>query len=261
MVSEWDKLEALQEHPELADTRGYRLQTLQRKGEPYAWFQLLMKQPQFAPPEEWWNYLWRWSSLPWGRLLAAQPQFEKYCPWESVSRLELVELALLAPDIFARQFPQGRWRDLCAFLTAAEWRQLLSDVPDADKLFDMDAVRKKLSVNDWMCILAYQPQLEKYFDWSQVEGKPSDYWSTLLRRQPQFANRCDWSLLEGWQLTSILVAQPQFADRCAWSLIKWRDIRRILNEQPQLKTPELERMIEEEELWEEYQEEKESENT
>ena len=211
MVSTWDKLEALQEHPELADTRGYKLDTLRRKGEPYAWFLLLMKQPQFAPPEEWWSGLWRHSLLPWGRLLAVQPRFEKYCQWEAVSRLDLVELALLAPKLFARKFPQGHWRDLCAFLTAAEWRCLLRDVPGADKYFDMKEVRKKLSVNDWMCILAWQPQLEEYLDWSQVEKQPSVYWSTLLRRQPQFADRCDWSLLEGWQIHSILVKQPQLA--------------------------------------------------
>ena len=211
MVSVWDKLEALQEHPERADTRGYKLDTLRRKGDPYAWFLLLIKQPQLAPPEEWWSGLWRHSLLPWGRLLAAQPRFEKYCPWEAVSRLDLVELAVLAPELFARKFPQGRWHDLCAFLTTAEWRSLLRYVPDVDRHLDMDAVREKLSADDWMCILAWQPQLEKYFDWSQVEGKTSVYWATLLRNQPQFANRCDWSLLDGWQLSSILAKQPQLA--------------------------------------------------
>ena len=228
----WEKLERLQSHPELAWHPGYFLDALQRDGEPYAWLLLLMKQPQFAPPRDWWNGLCCWSNLPWARLLAAQPQFEKYCPWASVSRLELVELALLASEIFTRQFPEGRWRDLCPFLTTHEWRQLLTDVPDAEKYLDMDAVGKKLSANDWMCILAYRPQLEKYFDWSPVENSPSVYWARLLCCQPQFADRCDWSCLKGWQ------------------------IRQILAKQPQLKTPELERLIEEDEIWEEYLEEK-----
>ena len=184
-----EKLEYLQDHPELAGDPGYDLDALRQDGEPYAWFLLLMKQPQLAPPDDWWNDLWRWSTLPWGQLLAAQPQFEKYCPWESVSRLELVKLALLAPEIFTRHFPEGRWRDLCPFLTAPEWRHLLTDVPDADKHLDMKTVSKKLSSNDWMCILAEQPRLEKYVDWSQIADCPSPYWSYLLRRQPQFADK------------------------------------------------------------------------
>ena len=251
-----DKLEELREHPELAGHPGYCLKHLRQYGEPYAWFLLLMKQPQLAPPEEWWNDLYRLSYLPWARLLAAQPQFEKYCPWESVGRRDLVELALLAPEIFARQFPQGNWRDLCAFLTTPEWRQLLIDVPDADRHLDMAAAREKLSDNDWMCVLAYRPQLEKYFDWSQVEKRPSVYWAYLLRRQPQFADRCDWALLEDWQICQILVRQPQFASRCDWSRLKGWQIREILERQPQLKTPELERLIEEDEIWGEYQEDK-----
>ena len=208
-----EKLEELQNHPELAGHPGYDLDVLQREGEPYGWFLLLMTQPQLAPPPEWWNELWRWSSLPWGQLLVAQPQFEKYCPWEAVSRLELVKLALLAPEIFARWFPGGRWRDLCAFLTTPEWRHLLIDVPYAEKHLDMDAVSEKLSSNDWMCILANQPSLEKYVDWSQIVGRPSPYWPYLLRRQPQFADRCDWSLLEPWQIRQILVRQPPLAGR------------------------------------------------
>ena len=228
----WEKLEYLQDHPELAGHPGYFLKPLQQDAEPFPWFLLLMKQPQFAPPQEWWDDLWRWSTLPWGQLLAAQPQFEKHCPWESVSRLELVKLALLAPEIFARRFPGGQWRDLCPFLTAAEWRCLLRDVPDVDRHLDMDAVCQKLSADDWMCILAKQPNLEKYFDWSQVEGKPSVYWATLLRRQPQFAIHCDFSQLE------------------------WRLIKSLLAKQPQLKTPELEQRIKEDQIWEEYQEEK-----
>ena len=232
-IDAWNKLEELQTHPELAWHPGYSLDILQRDGDPYAWLRLLMTQPQFAPPQEWWNDLWRWSNLPWGQLLAAQPQFTKYCPWEAVSRMELVKLALLAPEIFSRRFPQGRWQDLCPFLTTPEWRHLLIDVPEADKFLDMEEVGKKLSASDWMCILAYRPELEKYFDWTPVEKSPSVYWAYLLRCQPQFADRCDWSCLKGWQ------------------------IRQILTKQPQLKTPELERLIEEDELWEEYQEEKE----
>ena len=213
MTGAWDKLEYLREHPEVADSPGYKLKKLQRVGDPYAWFLLLIDQPQLAPPEEWWSHLRQRGDLPWGRLLAAQPQFEEYCNWETVSRLELVELALLAPELFAHKFPNVRWRDLCAFLTVPEWRHLLMDVPDADKRLDMKTVSKKLSSNDWLCILAEQPSLEKYVDWSQIAGRPSPYWSYLLCRQPQFAEHCAWPLLEAWQIRQILVRQPQFADK------------------------------------------------
>ncbi len=234
MFSGWDdKLNELQEHPELANTRGYRLEKLQRQGEPYAWFQLLMKQPQLAPPPEWWSAdLRRRGDLPWGRLLAAQPQFEEYCNWGTVSRLDLVELAILAPEIFARKFPHGRWRDLCAFLTDGELVVLFSNVPGADKYFDMNVVGLKFTPDQWLCILAYQPQLEKYFDWSSVENRPSAHWGYLLRRQPQFAEHCAWSHLGGWQIRQILVKQPQFADRCDFKKLTGTNWSGLLREQP-----------------------------
>ena len=233
MTGEWDKLEYLREHPEVADAPGYKLKKLQRDGDPYAWFLVLIDQPQFAPPEEWWSKLRQRGDLPWGRLLAAQPQFEKYCYWETVSRLDLVELALLAPELFERQFPHGRWQDLCAFLTAAEWRSLLRDVSDVDRHLDMDAVRQKLSADDWMFVLAWQPQLEKYFDWSTVEKRPNIYWSFLLSRQPQFADHCDWTGLEGWQIRQILSCQPQLSYRCDFARLTGKNWSSLLSKQPQ----------------------------
>ena len=253
MFGEWDKLDELQEHPELAETRGYSLDKLRRKGEPYAWFLLLMKQPQFAPPPEWWSAdLRRRGDLPWGRLLAAQPQFEEYCNWETVSRLDLVELAILAPELFTRNFPNGRWRDLCAFLTEAEWISLLKDVPETDKYFDINDVGRKLSPNQWLCILAHQPQLEKYFDWSSSENRPSVYWGYLLRRQPQFAEHCAWSHLKGWQIRQILVKQPQFADKCDFRLLDDDDWDDLSEKQPQLAERRNEFKAEEL-MWQDYQ--------
>ena len=233
MTGAWDKLEYLREHPEVADIPGYKLKKLQRVGDPHAWFLLLMKQPQFSPPEEWWFGLQSRGDLPWGKLLAAQPQFEKYCRWETVSRLDLVELAILAPELFAHKFPNVRWRDLCAFLTAAEWRHLLCDVPEADKHLDMEEACEKLSPDDWLYILAFQPQLEKYFDWSTVEKRPNTYWSFLLRRQPQFAAHCDWTGLEGWQIRQILSCQPQLSYRCDFARLTGKNWSSLLSKQPQ----------------------------
>lgn len=208
-------------------------ETNKMTGDPYEWFLLLMKQPQLAPPEEWWRGLRPRGDLPWGKLLAAQPQFEKYCRWELVSRLELVELAMLAPDFFARQFPNGRWQDLCAFLTSSEWEKLLRNIPGVDKHLDMDTVRVKLSPNQWLCVLAFQPQLEKYFDWSTVEKRPNTYWSFLLSRQPQFADHCDWPDLTGWQIRQILARQPQLSCRCNLSLLTGKNWSSLLSAQPQ----------------------------
>ena len=105
MKDAWDKLTELQEHPELAGTPGYELEKLREEGDLIPWFLLLMKQPHFAPPGEWWHELRKRVDLPWARLLAAQPQFEEYCHWEALSRLELVKLSFLAPEIFRRNFP------------------------------------------------------------------------------------------------------------------------------------------------------------
>ena len=104
----WDKLKVLKDHPELANTSGYKLKNLYAEADPIMWFLLLMEQPQFAPPRDWWFNLRCRSDLPWARLLAAQPQFEGHCHWKSVSRGELVKLAFLAPNLFVRKFPQGK---------------------------------------------------------------------------------------------------------------------------------------------------------
>ena len=217
MKDAWDKLNELREHPELADTPGYELEILRRYGDPVMWFLLLMEHPEFEPPDNWWYDQWKRADLPWARLLAAHPQFEKHCKWESVGRGELVTLAFLAPELFARKFPEGRWYDLYAFLSPLELARVLCDAPQAMEMFDMDDVRERLSADLWFSVLAVHPQLEKYFDWS-MEPSPQT-WDFLLRRQPQFADHCDFARLRSYQIRRILSKQPQLADRCDWSLL------------------------------------------
>ena len=206
----WDKLKALKEHPELVDTSGYDLNALYADGDPVMWFLLLMEQPQFTPPRDWWFNLRCRTDLPWARLLAVQPQFEGNCHWNSVGRGELVKLAFLAPNLFARKFPQGHWHDLYAFLTPMELAGLLCDVPKATDMLDMEDVAQKLAPDRWLAVIASQPQLEKYFDWTLVEKKPSLYWDDLLLHQPQFASHCDFDQLKDWQIRWIRRRQLQF---------------------------------------------------
>ena len=227
MKDVWDKLNELREHPELADTPGYELEPLRRYGDPVMWFLLLMEHPEFEPPGKWWYDQWKRADLPWARLLAAQPQFEKHCKWESVGRGELVTLAFLAPELFARKFPEGRWHDLYAFLSPFELAGVLRDAPQAVNALDMDDVREKLAPDYWLAVLAVQPQLERYFDWRQVEGRPSYEWDFLLRRQPQFADHCDFSQLRSDQIRRILNKQPQFIDRCDWLKLNPKDREKL----------------------------------
>ena len=205
----WNRIDELKKHPELANSPGYETEELLKAVDPVYWFHLLMKQPQFAPPHDWWFGLRHRSDLPWARLLATQPKFEEHCHWESVGRGELVKLAFLAPDLFARKFPQGHWHDLYAFLTPMELVGLLCDVPQAAELLDMDDVAQRLAPDRWLTVIASQPQMEKYFDWGMVEKKASLYWDDLLRHQPQFVSRCDPEQLKDWQIRRILRRQPQ----------------------------------------------------
>ena len=205
----WNRIDELKKHPEWANSSGYETEELLKAVDTVYWFLLLMEQPQLAPPHDWWFELRHRSDLPWARLLAAQPQFEAYCHWESVGRGELVKLAFLAPKLFARKFPQGHWRDLYAFLTPTELAGVLCDVPQAAELLDMEDVAKKLAPDRWLTVIAYQPQMEKLFDWTLVEKKPSLYWDELLRHQPQFACHCDPEQLKDWQIRRIRRRQLQ----------------------------------------------------
>lgn len=205
----WNKIDELKTHPELADTPGYETEKLLKAVDPVYWILLLMEQPQFAPPHDWWFNLRYRSDLPWARLLAAQPQFEAHCHWKSVSRGELVKLAFLAPNLFARKFPHGHWQDLYAFLTQMELVGLLCDVPQVANVLDMEDVAARLLPDRWLTVIAYQPQLEQYFDWGLVEKKLSLYWDDLLRHQPQFACHCDFKQLKDWQIRRIRRRQPQ----------------------------------------------------
>ena len=205
----WDKLNDLRRHPELADTLGYELDKLYTEGDPIYWFLFLMEQPQLAPPRDWWFELRHRADLPWARLLAAQPQFEGHCHWKSISRGELVKLAFLAPDLFARKFLHGHWHDLYAFLTPQELVGVLCDVPQAAELLDMKDVAERLAPDRWLTVIAHQPQLEQYFDWTLVEKKQSICWDDLLRHQPQFACHCDFIQLKNWQIRRIRRRQSQ----------------------------------------------------
>ena len=223
----WNKLMSLREYPELANTPGYELEELYTADEPVAWFLLLAEQPQFEPPDKWWFELRDRANLPWAKLLAAQPQFAEHCKWESVGRGELVKLAFLAPKLFARTFPEERWHDLYAFLTPHEIMSVLMEAPTAAESLDMDEVSAALTPDMWLNILACQPQLEKHFDWSLVEKKPSMSWDFLLRRQPQFADHCDFFQLKSHQLRRILMKQPQFLPRIDWSKLEPADRKKL----------------------------------
>ena len=209
-IEAWNRINELKKHLELANSPGYEMDELRKAVDPVYWFLLLMEQPQVAPPRDGWFNLRQRSDLPWARLLAAQPQFEGHCHWNSVGRGELVKLAFLAPDLFARRFPHGHWHDLYAFLTPQELVGVLCDVPQAAELLDMEDVAKRLAPNRWLSVIASQLQLEKCFDWASVEKKPSLYWDDLLRHQPQFARHCDFNQLEDWQIRRIRRRQLQF---------------------------------------------------
>jgi hypothetical protein len=86
---------------------------------------------------------------------------------------------------------------------------VLCDVPQATNVLGMEDVATRLAPDRWLTVIASQPQLEKYFDWSSVENKPSMHWDDLLRHQPQFACHCDFEQLKDWQIRRIRKRQPQ----------------------------------------------------
>ena len=175
----------------LENASAEEIKALQQNENPIYWFLLLGEYPKFAPDSSWWFALCNRCDLPWSQLLADQPQFEEYCHWESVSRLELILLAYRAPEIFKRKFPQGRAHDLYAFLTSLEKSCLLSQLPEYAEFIDWDEINAEFSIGEWFSLLAAQPQFEFYFDWSKVEKQLNHYWDMLLKKQPQFAIHCD----------------------------------------------------------------------
>ncbi len=206
----WEKIDELKKHPELAGSPGYDVAQLRQNADAIDWFYLMTKQGCFAPNDSlWWYNISRRSDLPWAQLLAAQPQLEKYCCWESVNRLELVKLFHLAPEIFKRNFPEARPWDLYAFLTPTEKMMLLYTLPEIGEKVDWQEWTKNWGDAEWLILLSRQPQFEKYFDWSTVEQKPSNYWDQLLARQPQFSCHCNFALLHDWQIKKIQKHQPQ----------------------------------------------------
>ena len=200
-------VEELKREVENADAE--KLELLQKSEDPVYWFLLLAEYPDFAPDSNWWFALRNRCDLPWSQLLAAQPQFEKYCHWESVSRLDLMILAFKAPEIFKRKFPCGRAHDLYAFLTASEKAHLLIEIPEYADQVDWDELNAEFSIGNWFTLLAHQPQFEIYFDWGTVEGKPNHYWHTLLKKQPQFAIHCDWEKLSPDQRRKLWQHRPE----------------------------------------------------
>ena len=175
----------------LENASAEEIKALEQNENPIYWFLLLAEYPELAPDSSWWFALCNRGDLPWSQLLAKQPQFEKYCNWESVSRLELILLAYRAPEIFQRRFPQGRAHDLYVFLTSLEKSCLLSQLPKYAEFIDWDEINAEFSIGNWFSLLADQPQFEIYFDWSKVEKRPNHYWDMLLKKQPQFAIHCE----------------------------------------------------------------------
>ena len=187
----------------LENASAEEIKALQQNENPIYWFLLLAEYPEFAPDISWWFALCNRCNLPWSQLLAKQPQFEKYCNWESVSRLELILLAYRAPEIFQRGF--GENGELQA---ALEKSCLLSQLPEYAEFIDWDEINAEFSIGNWFSLLADQPQFEIYFDWSKVEKQPNHYWDMLLKKQPQFAIHCDFEQLYPNQRRKLLKHQP-----------------------------------------------------
>ena len=204
-------VEELKAKLENASSEG--IKALEQTEDPIYWLLLLAEYPEFAPDSGWWFALRNRCDLPWSQLLAAQPRFEKYCHWESVSRLELMSLAYQAPEIFQCHFPQGRAHDLYAFLTPLEKSYLLAKLPEFAEQIDWNEIQAEFEVGEWFCLLADQPQFEVYFDWSTVEKQPNHYWDLLLRKQPQFAIHCDLEQLYPNQRRKLMKHQPQIFEK------------------------------------------------
>ena len=71
----WKRIDELKTKPELAGSPGYEIDDLLKKSDAIDWFFLLMEQPQFTPPHDWWFELRSRCDLPWAMLLRKQPQF------------------------------------------------------------------------------------------------------------------------------------------------------------------------------------------
>ena len=197
----------------LENASAEEIKALQQTEDPIYWFLLLAEYPEFAPESRWWFDLRNRCDLPWSKLLAKQPQFEKYCHRESVSRQDLMVLAFRAPEILRKNFPQGRVHDLYVFLTPLEKFHLLIEVPEYADFVDWEEINSEFSIGSWFSLLAYQPQFEVYFDWSKVEKRPNHYWDMLLKKQPQFAIHCDLEQLYPNQRRKLLQHRPEIFEK------------------------------------------------
>ena len=177
---------------DIQNANAEKVDYLQKSVDPVYWFLLLAEYPEFAPDSDWWFDLRNRCDLPWCKLLAAQPQFDKYCHWESVSRLDLMLLAFKNPQIFKQKFPKGRPNNLYDFLTPLEKAHLLIETPEYAKQVNWEEINSEFSIGNWFSLLAYQPQFEEYFDWSKVEKQPNHYWDMLLKNNRNLPSIAIW---------------------------------------------------------------------
>ena len=85
----------------LENASAEEIKALEQNENPIYWFLLLGEYPEFAPDSSWWFDLRNRCDLPWSQLLAAQPQFEKYCQWENGAG------RFPEPDRRAKSVPNG----------------------------------------------------------------------------------------------------------------------------------------------------------
>ena len=95
-------VEELKEKLENANAK--TIEELQQNEDPIYWFLLLAKYQEFAPNEAFFFNLRNHCDLPWSTLLASQEKFVKYCHFASLSRLELLLLALKTPKYMKKSF-------------------------------------------------------------------------------------------------------------------------------------------------------------
>ena len=186
------------------------------------WVKLLAANPDFEKICPWEKLKEELSGWDWAELLSSQPQFADKCPWEKLNGSNWAELLSSQPQ-FADKCPWEKF-------TGKDWADFLCKFPHDDIICPWE----KLNGSNWAELLSSQPQFADKCPWEMLKDELTNHeWTSLLVNQQQFADKCPWEKLAGNNWAWLLINQPQFADKCPWEKLSGQDWADLLRDRPQ----------------------------
>ncbi|MBQ7178453.1 MAG: hypothetical protein IJS08_13645 [Victivallales bacterium] len=132
-------------------------------------------------------------------ILAANPQWEKYCCWNEVSSAEWVKMVIAS----------SKWLSSCPWgiFNSREWLAILKVKPE----YASRCQWQLFNCAEWLELFKLDIDYARYCDWNKFSSRN---WVDIIRAFPALASHCPWQSLPANYLISLFRIDRKYVSKC-----------------------------------------------